>query len=255
MTETRTAAPAMIQARDRLIVALDVDSAVEARRVIAELRDMVGGFKVGLQLFTVAGPDFVRDLCESGSRVFLDLKFHDIPNTVAKAGVEATRLGVWMFNVHASGGNEMMRQTVSEVGEFCATTSNAPPLIIGVTVLTSSSDDALDEIGIKATAAEQVLRLAKLSEAAGVGGVVASPVEAAMIRRECGSNFKIVTPGIRPFNATTDDQKRVTTPAEAVRNGSDYLVVGRPVIAAADRTAAVSDILLEISSANNDQIS
>jgi len=255
MTETRTAAPAMIRARDRLIVALDVDHAIDARRVVDELRDMVGGFKVGLQLFAAAGPEFVRELCKSELRVFLDLKFHDIPNTVVKAGVETARLGVWMFNVHASGGNEMMSRTVSEVSEFCSKTSIARPLIIGVTVLTSSSDDALGEIGIKATAAEQVVRLAKLSEAVGLDGVVASPLEAAIIRRECGANFKIVTPGVRPINATSDDQKRVSSPAEAVRNGSDYLVVGRPVIGAADRTAAVSDILLEISSANNDQIS
>ena len=245
----------MIHARDRLIVALDVDSATEARRVVDELRDLVGGFKVGLQLFTAAGPEFVRELCESQLRLFLDLKFHDIPNTVAKAGIEAARLGVWMFNVHAFGGNEMMRQTVSEVGEFCAKASTARPLIIGVTVLTSSSDDTLAETGIKGTAAEHVVRLAKLSEAAGLDGIVASPLEAPVIRRECRPDFKIVTPGVRPYNATTDDQKRVTTPAEAVRNGSDYLVVGRPVIAATDRTAAVSEILLEISSVNDDQTS
>ena len=245
----------MIQARDRLIVALDVDSSDEARSIVGELRDAVGGFKVGLQLFTAAGPEFVRELCESELRIFLDLKFHDIPNTVAKAGVEAARLGIWMFNIHASGGNPMMRQTVSEVGEFCTRGAVRRPLIIGVTVLTSSSDDTLVETGIKATAAEQAARLARLSKAAGLDGVVASPLEAAAIRLECGPNFKIVTPGVRPFNATSDDQMRVTTPAEAVRNGSDYLVLGRPVIAAADRQAAISDILLDISSVNDDQIS
>ena len=252
MTEAQTAAPALTKARDRLIVALDVEGADEARRLVDRLKDHVGAFKVGLQLFTAAGPGFVKELSETGSKIFLDLKFHDIPNTVAKAGIEAARLGVWMFNVHASGGNEMMRVTVSEVSAFCEKAAIERPQIIGVTVLTSSTDDTLSEIGIEETAAKQVTRLAGLAKKAGLDGVVASPLECKQIRAQCGAGFTIVAPGVRPNNASNDDQKRVMTPSDAIRAGADHLVMGRPITAAVDPTAATLEILQEISIAVNE---
>jgi orotidine-5'-phosphate decarboxylase len=245
MKEAQTAAPAIPEARDRLIVALDIESAAEARRLVGELKEFAGAFKVGLQLFTAVGPSFVRELCEEGINVFLDLKFHDIPNTVAKAGIEAARLGVWMFNVHASGGNEMMRATVSEVSAFCEKQGVVRPKIIGVTVLTSSADDTLRQIGIEASAADQVSRLVRLAKNAGLDGVVASPLESEHIRNEMGPDFTIVTPGVRPTNASNDDQKRVMTPSDAIRAGADHLVVGRPITAAADPVAAAHEILRE----------
>lgn len=251
MTEAQTAAPAVTEARDRLIIALDVESANEARRRVNELNEFAGAFKVGLQLFTSAGPTFVQELCDSGVRVFLDLKFHDIPNTVAKAAIEAARLGVWMFNLHASGGNEMMHTAVSEVDEFCQKRSIRRPIMIGVTVLTSSADDILHQIGIERTAEEQVSRLSVLAKESGLDGVVASPVECRRIRAECGSEFVIVTPGVRPINASNDDQKRVMTPSDAIRAGADHLVVGRPITAATNPTVAAQEILREIAEADN----
>ena len=251
MTEAKTATTAMTGAKDRLIVALDVESAEEARRLVGELKEFTGAFKVGLQLFTLAGPSLVSELCNAGIKVFLDLKFHDIPNTVAKAGIEAARLGIWMFNVHASGGNEMMRATVSEVSAFCDRQDVPRPLIIGVTVLTSSADDNLRQIGIETPAADQVIRLARLAKDAGLDGVVASPLESERIRAEFGPGFEIVTPGVRPFNASNDDQKRVMTPSDAIRVGADHLVIGRPIIGAADPAAAAREILQEISKVVN----
>ncbi len=229
----------------RIIVALDVDSADEARRIVAELSGRVGAFKVGLQLFSAAGPEFVRELTTAGHRVFLDLKFHDIPNTVASAAVEAAKMGVWMLNVHAFGGGEMMRETVRRVDEYCAVSGAQRPLIIAVTVLTSAGSETLNEIGIGADAEEQVVRLARLASDCGLDGVVASAQEAGAIRAAIDDNFKIVTPGIRPAFATTDDQRRVTTVREAIDNGADYLVIGRPIIRAESMTAAVNEILSE----------
>lgn len=252
MTEAKPAAPAVTQASDRLIVALDIERADEAQRVVAELREFGVSFKVGLQLFTSAGPSFVSELCESGVKVFLDLKFHDIPNTVAKVGIEAARLGVWMFNIHALGGNEMMRHTVYEVGNFCEREGIERPRIIAVTVLTSSSGDALHEVGIEDNAHGQVLRLARLAKNSGLDGVVASPLEASEIRAQCGREFMIVTPGVRLENASNDDQKRVMTPSGAVRAGADYLVIGRPILGAGDIRIATECILREISSVANE---
>jgi orotidine-5'-phosphate decarboxylase len=243
------AAAAFARPTDRLIVALDVEREADARAVVDELAGLVTTFKVGLQLFSSAGPWFVRELSAAGHRIFLDLKFHDIPNTVAKAGVEAARLGVWMFNVHAAGGNEMMRRVVYEVGEVCAKESLSKPLIIGATVLTSSSGDALLETGIEEPVGQHALRLARLARNAGLDGVVASAQEAEMLHREFGDGFTLVTPGIRAENGTNDDQERVMTPADAIRAGSNYLVVGRPVIAAEDRRATVTQFLGEISKA------
>lgn len=249
MTEAQTATNPTILSKDRLIIALDVETADGARRIVSETAEFAGAFKIGLQLFSSAGPEFVRELCDAGYKIFLDLKFHDIPNTVAKASVEAARLGVWMFNIHALGGNEMMRQTVSEVGNFCERAGKPRPKIIAVTILTSSPDDALREIGIEATAGQQVVRLAVLAKLAGLDGVVASAREAELIRETCGDNFVIVGPGIRPSDASNNDQRRVMTPADAIRAGSDYLVVGRPITASNDMAKTAENILQEISSA------
>ena len=248
MTLSTAAHKPRLSAHERLIVALDVEDAVSARSIVSELSGRVGAFKIGLQLFTSGGPGLVRELCESGQRIFLDLKFHDIPNTVAKASVEAARLGVWMFNVHASGGSEMMIRTVGEVLEYCDRSNNSRPKIIAVTVLTSSTDETLHETGVQRSAMDQVLDLAKLAEKCDLDGVVASPREARGIRAQAArEEFLIVTPGVRPKSATFNDQKRVMTPGEAVAAGSDFLVIGRPVTAAPDRSAAVDSIIAEIS--------
>lgn len=228
-------------------MALDVATAAEARRIISELRAEVGAFKIGLQLFTAAGASFVREVVGDGVKLFLDVKFHDIPNTVAKASAEVARLGVWMFNVHALGGSEMMRRAVEEVAEVCEKENLPRPKIIGVTVLTSADDAALSEVGIAAKAETQVLRLAELTAKCGLDGVVASPRETSLIREKIvDQNFLIVTPGVRPNFATSDDQKRVTTPDEAIRAGANYLVVGRPVLQANNRVAAVRNIFGEM---------
>lgn len=233
--------------KEKIIVALDVSTADEARELIAELGAEVGAFKIGLQLFTAAGADFVRETVGAGIKLFLDLKFHDIPNTVAAAAVEAVRLGVWMFNVHTLGGAEMMQKTVERVSEACARDKLPKPLIIGVTVLTSSDRETMRRIGIEKEVGEQVLSLAHLASECKLDGVVASPLEVAAIRRSVGEKFAIVTPGIRlPENETADDQKRVMSPAEAVRAGSDFLVIGRPILQAADRIGAVRRIIKEI---------
>ena len=234
---------------ERLIVALDVETAAKARAVIAELQGVIGTYKIGLQLFASAGSGLVRELAESGIKIFLDLKFHDIPNTVAKAAVEAARLGVWMFNVHSIGGSEMMKRTVGAVREVCEKDNLPVPKIIGVTVLTSSNEEALHEIGIERKVEEQVLNLAKLTAKCGLDGVVASPLEVGPIRNAIArSDFLIVTPGIRPDFATNNDQKRVMTPVDALETGSDYLIIGRPVIDAPDRLAAVKSILADMES-------
>lgn len=235
---------------DKIIVALDVETADRARAVVSELSGQVGAFKVGLQLFTSEGAGFVRELVGSGARIFLDLKFHDIPNTVAKACIEAARLGVWMFNVHASGGGEMMRTASDSVREFCAKESLEVPLMIGVTVLTSSNAETLRETGLGGGVEEQVTRLARLTAESGFDGVVASSQEVGPIRDSVSKqDFVVVTPGIRPSFATHDDQKRVMGPGEALRAGSDYLVIGRPITNAADMSAAVESIVSEIENA------
>lgn len=242
--------PAAPTPRERIIVALDVDSALEARSIINELRGSVGAFKVGLRLFTAEGPAFVRNIAESGTRIFLDLKFHDIPNTVAMAAIEAARLGVWMFNIHAAGGSEMMKRTAAEVRGLCEREHRQMPVIIAVTVLTSSDDSTLAECGIARNASEQALIFAKLVAQCGLDGVVASPRDSSAIRQCCpGAGFVIVSPGIRPATGTNDDQKRVMTPADAVRAGSDYLVIGRPIMGAGNRIAAVDRIVSEIEAA------
>ncbi len=238
---------ALSNKKEKIIVALDVPTADEARKHIAELKTEVGGFKIGLQLFTSAGASFVREVVNGGSKVFLDVKFHDIPNTVAKASVEVARLGVWMFNIHAVGGSEMMRTALEEVSEICEKENLHRPKMIGVTVLTSSNQQTLKETGIESEVNSQVLKLVKLTAGCGLDGVVASPLETALIRENIErDDFLIVTPGIRPGFATNNDQKRVMTPKDAIENGSDYLVIGRPIIQADDKIKAVQQILEEI---------
>jgi orotidine-5'-phosphate decarboxylase len=233
--------------RNPLVVALDVGTASEALALVESLRGIVGMFKVGKQLFTAAGPDVVREIIAMGERVFLDLKFHDIPNTVAKAGVEATRLGVSIFNLHALGGSQMMQAAVKAVNETAEREKIARPLILGVTVLTSQTQASLHEIGIERPLEDEVVSLAHLCEAAGIDGVVASPHEIIPIRNVVKKpGFVILTPGVRPAGMAFDDQSRVMTPAEAMRAGANYLVIGRPITAAADPTSAAQMIISEI---------
>lgn len=233
--------------RNKLIVALDVENTLKARALFNALRGVVGMFKIGSQLFTAAGPAFVREIISSGERVFLDLKYHDIPNTVALAGVEATRLGVSIFNLHAAGGSEMMRRTSEAVSECAHIEGLARPMVIAVTVLTSGNADTLNEVGYTSAPAELVTRLAGLAHASGMDGVVASPREVAAVRSAVKNpNFIVVTPGVRPTGAALSDQKRVTTPREAIIAGADYMVVGRPIIGAADPAQAAQQILDEI---------
>jgi orotidine-5'-phosphate decarboxylase len=232
--------------RDRLIVALDVDTLEQAQNIVRLLAKDVGMFKIGKQLFTHAGPQAVRLIQELGGEIFLDLKFHDIPNTVAKAAIEATRLGVKMFNVHASGSLEMMRLTVKEVRRVCRQEKRRQPIMLAVTVLTSLNQDDLKRVGVETQVAAQVVRLAALTQEAGMDGVVASPQEVTDIRAACGRRFIIVTPGIRPAEAQRNDQQRVMTPQDAVRAGVDYIVVGRPIIEAKDPVAAARAIVADM---------
>ncbi len=232
--------------RERLIVALDVGDLALAGEWVKLLAPEVGMFKVGKQLFTHAGPQAVRLIQELGGETFLDLKFHDIPTTVAKAAIEATRLGVKMFNVHASGSLEMMRLTVKEVRRVCRQENRRRPIMLGVTVLTSLNNNELKRVGVDGKIADQVVRLALLTREAGMEGVVASPHEVAVIREACGRRFVIVTPGIRPAKDKRDDQRRVMTPVEAVRAGVDYIVVGRPILEAEDPVAATRAIIAEM---------
>jgi orotidine-5'-phosphate decarboxylase len=240
-----------ISARDRLIIALDVETQEEARRLFHSLKDYAGMFKIGSQLFTAAGPSIVREIVDEGGRIFLDLKFHDIPNTVARAGVEAARLGVSIFNLHAAGGSEMMRRTVAEVKDAAARENFERPHIIAVTALTSADAEALSEVGFSASPEQHVQRLARLADDCGLDGVVASPLETQLVRQAVGrKSFLVVTPGVRPAVVVAgDDQKRVMTPAQAVRAGADYLVIGRPILSAPDPARAAFKIITEMETA------
>lgn len=233
--------------RDRLILALDVDDDREALALAAELKDFVGMFKVGHQLFTAHGPDIVRKITGVGGRVFLDLKYHDIPNTVAKAAAEAVKLGVSIFNVHALGGLDMMKAAAEAAKETAKKQNQPVPLVLAVTVLTSMDEASLKkELKISRSLRREVAHLARLAQRAGMDGVVASPQEIKMLRRAVRGDFVVLTPGVRPSWAGKDDQKRTMTPGEAVAAGADYIVVGRPVLKAADRKAAAEKILKEI---------
>jgi orotidine-5'-phosphate decarboxylase len=232
----------------QLLVALDVDSGTRALELAATLRDVVDGVKIGSRLFTLEGPALVRRLTDQGTRVFLDLKFHDIPNTVAQAVEAAVTTGAWMVNVHASGGVPMMKAAVTAATEAAVRAGQSRPLVIAVTVLTSMDEHTLRSGGIERSLLDQVLVLARMAQEAGLDGVVASPQETAAIRSACGPDFAIVTPGIRGASAGTDknDQARTMGPADAVKAGASYLVVGRPIIAAADPRAAAQKIAEEM---------
>jgi orotidine-5'-phosphate decarboxylase len=234
---------------DELLVALDVDDPEEALALARTLRGAVGGFKIGSRLFTSRGPSVVEALVGQGDRVFLDLKFHDIPNTVAGAVAAATRLGVWMLNVHASGGQAMMRAARDAAHLEASNLSRPAPLVIAVTMLTSLDEQALAEIGIGHAMPAQVERLARLAQAAGLDGVVASPQEAALVRRCCGPSFAIVTPGIRGGEDTKGDQRRTMTAAAALAAGASYLVVGRPILADPNPRAAAERLAADCRSA------
>ncbi len=230
--------------RDRLIVALDVPSATQARQIVQSIGESANTYKIGKQLFTAEGPQIVRDLVASGRKVFLDLKFHDIPNTVAAAVRQAAELQVSMLTVHASGGSKMLKAAVEAAAQ-----SAAKPMVLAVTVLTSLSDADLSEIGVSGNVITQVLRLGALARNAGCGGLVASALEARELRRELGDDFAIVTPGIRPGGTAVGDQARVLTPKEAIAAGATYLVVGRPILEATDPSQAAQNIVREIDEA------
>ena len=238
------------EAKNRMFVALDVPSADEALELVRKLSGCTRMFKIGSQLFTAAGPALVREIVFSGAKVFLDLKYHDIPNTVGAAAAGAARLGVFMFNVHAAGGMEMMRRALDEAAEAAEAIGHERPLVIAVTMLTSVDAGMLPQIGIGRSMAEQVTSLATLAVEAGLDGVVASPQEATLIRQAVARpQFVIVTPGIRPAETSLDDQKRVLTPAAAIKAGADYLVVGRAITAAKDPLVSTQRILAEIDKA------
>jgi orotidine-5'-phosphate decarboxylase len=232
----------MYDPRQRLIVALDVSSAAAAQKIVAAVGDSASCYKVGMQLYTAEGPKIVRDLVASGRRVFLDLKYHDIPNTVAAAVREAAGLGVSMLTVHASGGGKMMRAATE-----AARDRNAALLVLAVTVLTSLDDNDLDKLGVHGRVKDQVLRLAALALADGCQGIVASAQEASELRSELEGDFAIVTPGIRPAGMEPGDQARVVTPAEAIAAGASHIVVGRPITGAADPAAEARAILGQMS--------
>lgn len=225
----------------KIIVALDYSDAASALALVARLDPALCRLKVGKELFTVAGPQLVEQLQQRGFEVFLDLKFHDIPNTTAQACKAAASFGVWMVNVHALGGRRMMEAAREGLANY----SN-PPKLIAVTVLTSMAQADLMELGINVTPAEQVLRLAALAQVSGMDGVVCSAQEAALLRRERGENFCLVTPGIRPADAAADDQSRIMTPRAALESGSSYLVIGRPITKAVDPLLALQQIANEI---------
>jgi orotidine-5'-phosphate decarboxylase len=228
----------LLLAKDKIILALDV-SPQEARVLVRQLGDRVGWFKVGLQLFTAAGPAIVEEIKSTGAKVFLDLKLHDIPNTIHQGVRSACAMGADMLTIHLCGGSEMCRAAVE--GRAQSST-----LLLGVTVLTSQNDQTLAEVGIKANVAEQVLLLATLAKATGITGLVASPLEIRPLRERFGSHFAIVTPGVRPTGADRGDQKRVMTPSEALKAGSDYLVIGRSITATPDPVAALAGIEAEL---------
>jgi len=236
------------EARQKIIFALDVSSLSEVDKWSALLSGSVGMFKVGKQLFTATGPAVVNKVQANGGRVFLDLKYHDIPNTVAMATLEAARMGVDLVNLHALGGYEMMATTVAALDrEF---KGGPRSRVLAVTILTSSTEETLRVVGIDHSVSDMVVRLALLARKAGIDGVVASPQEIHLIREACGPDFLIVTPGVRPAFAAVDDQKRIMSPGEAVAKGADYLVIGRPISAAADPVNAAELIIDEILEAN-----
>jgi len=233
-------------ADERLIVALDVHSLAEVKELVTRLGDSVSYYKVGMELYYSVGKEVITYLYEHKKSVFLDLKLHDIPNTVAEGLCSLLPLGVTMLNVHASGGYTMMHTAVERIKDRAKELNLTPPKVIAVTILTSIGEADWQGLGYTCTIQEQVIRLAKLAKEAGMDGVVASPEEASLIRAACGEDFLIVTPGVRPAGASIDDQNRIATPAQALQNGATHLVVGRPIRAAADPVAAANNIIAEM---------
>ena len=233
---------------DQLLVALDVEQGARALQLVEQLNGLVGGVKIGSRLFTLEGPSLVKRIADTGMRVFLDLKFHDIPNTVAQAVEAATLTGAWMINVHAAGGVPMMQAAAKAAVDTARLARRPKPLVIAVTVLTSMDEPTLHEVGVSRPLMEHVVELARMAQRAGLDGVVASPLETREIRDTCGRDFAVVTPGIRGAAAGTDknDQSRTMGPGEAIKAGSTYLVVGRPIIAAPDPRAAAEAIGAEV---------
>ncbi|PYV62997.1 MAG: orotidine-5'-phosphate decarboxylase [Acidobacteria bacterium] len=234
----------MISTRERLIVALDISSSADALKIVSSLGDSVQTYKVGMQLYTAEGPKIVRDLISAGKSVFLDLKYHDIPNTVAATVREAAHLGVSMMTVHASGGTKMLRAAAE-----AARSANSPPKILAVTVLTSMDENDLHEIGVSGQPVDQVLKLASIALAAGCDGIVSSAREVRNLRTSFGQSFLAITPGVRPAGAAHGDQARVVTPAEAIAAGATHIVVGRPITAALRPEAAIQSVLRELEGA------
>lgn len=237
-----------MQSKDRIILALDVDTKEKALALVKELKDYVGVFKVGMQLYNSTGPDIVKQINDLGGRVFVDLKFHDIPNTVAAAGRVMTRLNCFMFNVHAAGGREMMSSMVKAINEEADNLGCTVPVSLAVTVLTSISQKELEEdmfvsgMNVK----DLVVKWALMAKQSGISGVVCSPQEITAIRQACGPDFKIVTPGIRPAWSEKNDQKRITTPRQALDMGADYMVIGRPITKAQSPVEAAQRIIEEL---------
>jgi len=229
--------------KEKIILVLDVSSREEAMKLVRPLYEHVGMFKVGMQLFTAEGPSLVREIVDMGGKVFLDLKFHDIPNTVTHGVLEAARLGVSMMTIHAAGGRSMMKTVAQKLSDNFG---DRRPLVVAVTVLTSLNDAALKEIGVERTMEQQVVAMAKLAEESGIAGVVCSPHEIRLVRNAVGKNFKIVTPGIRMPGQSADDQQRLATPGEALAAGADFIVVGRAVTADPDPQHALDTLIQSI---------
>jgi orotidine-5'-phosphate decarboxylase len=227
---------------ERVIAALDVDTLDQARDLVKELSGVISTFKIGSELFSAVGPDVVKMIVDSGCRVFLDLKFFDIPNTVFRSVKALSRLGIYMFNVHSLGGSAMMRAAKEAASEF-----SKKPLVLGVTLLTSLDMGDLDEVGFSLSVSDSVARLARLAKDSGLDGVVSSPLEAGGIKKDLGEDFLVVTPGVRLAWAEANDQKRVMTPREALSSGADFIVVGRPIYASPDPKGAAKKIIEEIS--------
>jgi orotidine-5'-phosphate decarboxylase len=242
----------MADIKEKLIVALDVSNIEQAEVLIDTLAPYVGAFKIGMQLFYSEGHRVIALATSRGSQVFLDLKMHDIPHTVARASEALVLPGVFMFNVHAAGGLEMMRQAANSTREQAKDVGLPKPILLGVTVLTSMDEAGLKDINVAIPPAEQVVHLARLAQQAGLDGVVASPQEIVKIRQACGPHFVIVTPGIRPMGGDVNDQKRTATPLNAVKAGADYIIVGRPITGAADPAKAAREMLAEMGEAHVD---
>lgn len=231
---------------DRIIVALDVNNIREMEKLVDKLRSVVKIFKIGSELFTSCGFEAIEVIRRKGGRVFLDLKFHDIPNTVMSASRAISRHGVHMFTVHTLGGLDMMTQAVEASREEAGRLKTTPPLVLGVTILTSLSAKDMPLIGVQGSIKDEVVRLAKLAEKAGLSGVIASPQELPLLRKSLKKDFLIVTPGVRPLWAQKNDQERTSSPKEAIENGADYLVIGRPITAQDDPRSAAEKIISEI---------